>query len=120
MTLMASFPAVRERIKHWDEEVQKARRFSSEMEKLGPIQLGEKPHNHDLMFFEAPPLFKISEKHKKKGFFLYQALKARGIGGIKAGRTKIFKVSTYLLTNGEIDKVIQAFSEIIEENRTLL
>ncbi|MGC9310909.1 MAG: O-phospho-L-seryl-tRNA:Cys-tRNA synthase [Candidatus Aenigmatarchaeota archaeon] len=120
MTLIASFPAVKERVKHWGEEVQKARRFSQEMEKLGLIQLGEKPHNHDLMFFEAPILYEISERHRKKGFFLHSALKERGIGGIKPGRTKFFKVSTYLLTDGEIDRVIRAFSEIIEENRGLL
>jgi Sep-tRNA:Cys-tRNA synthetase len=120
MTLIASFPAVKERVIHWEEEVQKARRFSQEMEKLGIVQLGEKPHNHDLMFFEAPILYEISEKHKKKGFFLYQGLKERGIGGIKAGRTRVFKISTYRLTEKEIDKVISAFSEIIEENRGLL
>lgn len=120
ITMMASFPAVKERIKHWDKEVQKARRFSAEMEKLGFIQLGEKPHNHDLMAFETPRLYEISEKHKKKGFFLYQALKERGIGGIKPGKTKSIKLSTYQLTDAEINKVICAFRDIIEENKGLL
>jgi len=120
MTLMASFPKVVERTKHWDEEVKKARRFSVEMEKLGMVQLGEKPHNHDLMSFETPILYKISESHKKKGFFLHAALKERGIGGIKPGKTKVLKMSTYQLTNDEISKVVNAFREIIEENRELL
>ncbi len=115
-TLIASFPKVKERIKNWDKEVKKARYFSSEMEKLGINQLGEKPHNHDLLFFEAPTLYKISQKHKKRGYFLYHELKKRRITGIKPGLTKNFKISTYLLTKEEIDKVISAFREIIEEN----
>lgn len=113
-TLIASFPAVRERIKNWDKEVEKARYFSKEMEKLGLKQLGEKPHNHDLMFFETTVLHKISMKHKKRGYFLYHELKKRGIGGIKPGMTKNFKVSTYQLTKEEIDRVIEAFREIIK------
>ena len=113
---MASFPAVKERIKKWGDEVEKARYFSGEMEKLGMNQLGEKPHNHDLMSFETPILYELSKKHKKGGFFLYHELKKRGISGIMPGRTKGFKVSTYQLTREEIDKVISAFREIIEED----
>ena len=118
--MMASFPSVLERVKHWDKEVEKARKFSAEMEKLGFKQLGGKPHNHDLTTFETPILYEISEKHKKKGFFLYQALKEKGIGGIKPGKTKAIKISTYQLTDVEIDKVVSAFREIIEENKGLL
>jgi Sep-tRNA:Cys-tRNA synthetase len=120
ITMMASFPSVLERVKHWDKEVEKARKFSAEMEKLGFKQLGGKPHNHDLTTFETPILYEISEKHKKKGFFLYQALKEKGIGGIKPGKTKAIKISTYQLTDVEIDKVVSAFREIIEENKGLL
>jgi len=116
ITLIASFPVVKERIKHWDEEVEKARYFSREMEKLGLKQLGEKPHNHDLMFFEAKPIYEISKKHKKRGYFLYHELKKRGIGGIKPGLTKNFKVSTYQLTKKEIDRVVKAFEDIIKKN----
>ncbi len=114
VTLIASFPKVKERIKNWGEEVEKARLFSKEMEKLGLKQLGEKPHNHDLLFLEAEFLYEISRKHKKRGFFLYHELKKRGIGGIKPGVTKNFKVSTYQLTRKEINKVVQTFREIIE------
>lgn len=114
-TLIASFPEVKERIKDWNKEVEKARYFSRELEKLGLNQLGEKPHNHDLLFFEAPVLYEISKKHKKRGFFLYYELKKRGIGGIKPGLTKNFKLSTYLLTKEEIERVILAFREIIEK-----
>ncbi|RLJ01059.1 MAG: O-phospho-L-seryl-tRNA:Cys-tRNA synthase [Candidatus Aenigmatarchaeota archaeon] len=115
-TLIASFPKVKKRIENWDEEVEKAKYFSSEIEKLGIMQLGEKPHNHDLLFFEAPVLYEISQKHKKRGYFLHQELKKRGISGIKAGLTKNFKISTYQLTKKELDKVVSAFKEIIDEN----
>ncbi len=68
ITLMASFPHVRERVKLWAEEVEKARRFADGMEELGIRQLGEKPHKHDLMFFHAENLYEISKKAKEEGF----------------------------------------------------
>lgn len=114
LTLMASFPAVVERIRHWPEEVEKARAFSSEMEKLGMRQLGDRPHNHDLMFFLAENLFEISQKAKKGRYFLYRDLKERGISGIKPGLTRQFKLSTFGLSRGETDEVIRAFDEIIK------
>jgi Sep-tRNA:Cys-tRNA synthetase len=115
ITMMASFHKVKERIKKWEEEVKKARYFSEEVEKLGLKQLGEKPHNHDLMFFESEVFYEISKKHKKRGFFLFHELKARGIIGIKPGLTKNFKLSTYQLTKEELDYVINSFAEIIKK-----
>jgi Sep-tRNA:Cys-tRNA synthetase len=113
ITLMASFPSVVERVGRWDNEVKNARHFSSELEKIGGIrQWGEKPHNHDLMSFESEAYYKISERHKKSRFFLYSELKDRGIVGLKPGITKNFKVSTYGLTEEELQKVIDAFTEI--------
>jgi Sep-tRNA:Cys-tRNA synthetase len=113
MTLLASFPTVRERVAEWDREVEKARWFSKEMENLGMVQMGDKPHNHDLMFFETPVLYEIS-KHAKKGrFFLYKELKKRKIHGIKSGLTKYFKLSTYGLSEEDLRYVVDAFDEII-------
>lgn len=117
LTLMASFPAVVERVKHWQEEVEKARWFSAEMEKLGMMQQGEKPHNHDLMFFLAENLYQISLKAKKGRYFLYRDLKERGISGIKPGLTRQFKLSTYALTTEELEKALQAFADIIESHK---
>ena len=91
LTLMASFPAVVERIKHWDDEVEKARWFSSELEKLGMEQQGDRPHNHDLMFFEGNVFYDISQKTDR--YFLYRELKEKSIHGIKPGLTKNFKLS---------------------------
>lgn len=114
VTLMASFPHVKERIKRWDEEVRKARKFADGMEKLGIKQLGEKPHNHDLLFFNAENLYEISKRAKDGRFFLYRELKARRIHGIKPGLTRFFKLSTYMLSDEEIDYVLNAFREILE------
>ncbi len=113
LTMMASFPAVVERTKHWDDEVEKARKFSERMEAMGIEQQGDKPHNHDLMFFKAENLYEISKTAKKGRYFLYRDLKDRGICGIKPGLTKQFKLSTYQLTPGQVDRVLSAFEEII-------
>ncbi len=115
ITLMASFPHVKERVKRWKEEVEKARYFASKMEGLEIKQLGDKPHNHDLMFFHAENLYEISKRVKKGRFFLYRELKARKIHGIKPGLTRYFKLSTYGLSYEELDYVINAFAEILEK-----
>jgi len=113
LTLMASFDHVKERVKQWGQEVKKARWFSGEMEKLGIVQLGEKPHNHDLMFFESEVLYEISKRAKKGRYFLYRELKKRRIHGIKPGLTKHFKLSTYLVPEEDLETVIKAFEEIV-------
>jgi len=113
LVLMASFPYVKERVKHWNEEVEKARWFSHQMESLGGIkQLGDKPHNHDLMRFETPVLDKIAQKQKRRGYFLYEELLKRNIVGIKAGKTKTFDLSTYGLTREQLSYVIDSFKDI--------
>lgn len=116
IALIASFPFVKERVKRWDNEVKKARWFSSRMEALGNIkQLGDKPHNHDLIRFETPAFDKIAQKHKRRGYFLYDELLKRKIAGIKAGKTKAFDLSTYGLTEEQLKYVIEGFEDIINK-----
>jgi Sep-tRNA:Cys-tRNA synthetase len=116
LVLMTSFSYIKERVKHWDEEVEKARWFSSQMESLGDVsQLGDKPHNHDLMRFETPVLDKIAQKHKRRGYFLYEELLKRKIVGIKAGKTKSFDLSTYGLTKEQLTYVIDGFQDVINK-----
>ena len=117
MTLMASFPHIVERIKKWDKEVEKARWFAKEMERLEIRQLGEKPHNHDLMFFHAENLYRISKNVKKSRFFLYKELKKRKIHGIKPGLTRYFKLSTYLVPKEKLRMVLEAFEDVIKRPR---
>lgn len=115
VALMASFPKVKERVKQWDSEVENARWLVKQLEDVGVKQLGVRPTQHDVNFFESEILYKISEKHKKKNFYLYSELKERGVIGIKAGLTKNFKLSTYGKTREQVEHVAWAFRDIIEK-----
>jgi len=115
ITLMASFPSVVERVQHWDEQVAKAQWFSSELEKLGFQQLGEKPHKHDLLHFEAPLLHDISKRVRERGYFLYKELKERGIWGPQPGLTKAFHLSTFAASEEQLQFVIDSFKVILSK-----
>jgi Sep-tRNA:Cys-tRNA synthetase len=116
-TLMASFPKVVERVKHWDEEVEKARYFSEGIQKIDGIkQLGNKPKEHTLTHFESPSFHEVAQHHKRKGFFLYDALKKKKIMGIHPGLSKSFKVNTFGLTSPQVEYIVEVFQEIAEQN----
>ncbi len=115
LTLMSSFPYVVERVKKWDEEIKKTRYVVDELEKVGFKQLGIKPKEHDLIKFETPILDKIAKKDKRRGFFFYDELKKRGIGGIRAGVTKEIKMSVYGLEWEQVEYVVNSIKEIIEK-----
>ncbi|MBN1133643.1 MAG: O-phospho-L-seryl-tRNA:Cys-tRNA synthase [Methanosarcinaceae archaeon] len=119
MTMIASFPEVVRRTRKWDSEVADARWFSEKLKVMGLTQMGDRPHNHDLMFFEAPNLYEISKKVKKGRYFLYREMKARNIHGIKAGLTKYFKLSTYGVGREDLSVVLDAFDEIINKYEKL-
>ncbi|OYT35130.1 MAG: O-phospho-L-seryl-tRNA:Cys-tRNA synthase [Candidatus Aenigmarchaeota archaeon ex4484_52] len=116
ITLMASFDEVKKRVENWEMEVKKAQWFAKELEKLGFVLIGQKPHKHDLMFFKTDILYEISKKHKKKGYFLYYELKKRGIVGIKPGHTKSFKLSSYGISKEKLNIILDAFRDIIKQN----
>jgi Sep-tRNA:Cys-tRNA synthetase len=115
MTLMASFPYMEERVTHWDEQVSKAQWFSVELERLGFIQLGERPHRHDLLHFDAPALYEISKRVREKGYFLYKELKERGIWGPQPGLARSFKVSTFAADRQQLGFVIDSFKAILNK-----
>jgi len=115
MTLMASFSFVIERVQHWDEQVSKAQWFSAELEKLGFLQLGEKPHRHDLLHFDAPALYEISQRVREKGYFLYKELKERGIWGPQPGLARSFKLSTFAADRQQLECVIDSFKAILSK-----
>lgn len=117
LSLMASFEHLIERVKNWDLELEKTRKVVNELEPLGFKQIGERPRNHDIIRFETPILDEIAEKDKRRGFFFYEELKKRGIGGIRRGVTKEFKMSVYGLTNTQVDYVINSMKSIINELR---
>lgn len=116
-TLMASFPAVVERVTHWDEQVSKAQWFSSAMEGIGFQQLGEKPHRHDLLVFETPSLFEISQRVRERGYYLYKEMESRGIWGIKPGQTKALELSTFAANREQLAQVVEAFKDVLAKYR---
>jgi len=115
MTLLASFPTVAKRVQEWPKQIEKAQWLSAEMEKLGIKQLGEKPHHHDLMFFESEALYKISQNHKEGAYFLYHELKEKNIWGIKPGLTRHFKLSTFAEPKEKLKIVINTFKDILQK-----
>mgnify|MGYP000362526331 CR=1 FL=1 len=116
VTLMASFPHVVERVKNWEEEVKKARYLVDQLEKIeGTKQLGIKPKQHTLIHVESMGFYKISQTHRRRGFFLYEELKKRKIVGIQPGLTKHFKFNVYGLTWDQVKYVAESFLEIAEK-----
>jgi len=81
--MMASFPRVLERVKHWDSEVEKSRRVVDSIRSIeGTRILSEEPRNHTLTRVDTIHSFdKVAQTHKKRGFFLSSALRARGSRG---------------------------------------
>ncbi len=120
MTMIASFPHVVKRTRKWENEVADARWFSSKLKDMGMHQMGDNPHDHDLMFFEAPVLYDISQKAKKGRYYLYRELKERNIHGIKSGLTKYFKLSTYQVGRDSLSYVADSFEEIIEKYQKMV
>lgn len=115
-TLMASFPSVVERVRNWDEEVKKARFAVRELERIeGTRQLGAKPKEHTLIHLENDGFYKISQKHRRKGWFLHNELKKRSVVGVQPGLTKHFEINTYGLTWDQIRYAVSAFQEIAEK-----
>ena len=115
ITLMASFPYVKERLNQWDEQVCKTQWFSAELEKLGFIQLGDKPHRHDLLHFDSPALYEISKRVRERGYFLYKELKERGIWGPQPGLARSFKLSTFAADRQQLGFVIDSFKAILKK-----
>jgi Sep-tRNA:Cys-tRNA synthetase len=116
LSLMASFPHVVERVKGWGEEVEKARHLVSVLEQIeGTKQLGIKPKQHTLVHIESQGLWRASQNHPRRGYFLYEELKERKIVGIQPGLTKHFKLNTYGLSWEQVKYVGDAFLEIAKK-----
>jgi Sep-tRNA:Cys-tRNA synthetase len=116
MTLIASFPEVVARVERWGEELEKVRFLVSELEKIeGVAQVGARPKQHTLTHVETEGFYRVSQAHKRKGFFLYDELRDRKIVGIQAGLSRHFKFNTYGLTWDQVRYVRDAFFEIAEK-----
>jgi Sep-tRNA:Cys-tRNA synthetase len=114
IAMMASFPAVKERVKRWGEEVEKSNYFVKEFLKInGNKILSEMPRKHTLTKVDTTESFdKVAKKHKRKGFFLSDELKERKIIGEFFGATRLWKLNTYGLNWDQIKYLAWAFKDI--------
>jgi Sep-tRNA:Cys-tRNA synthetase len=113
ISAMYAFPHVTGRVEKWEEELEKTRWFIREMTKIGGVKLlGEQPHRHHLLHFETPVFWEISQRHKRKGFFLADEMIERGFVGLQRGLTKNIKLSIYGFSWDEVRRVRDAFHEI--------
>lgn len=115
--LMASFPSVKERVKHWDEELKKINFFVKEFLKIeGNKVLSELPRKHTLTKVDTSETFgKVAEKHKRRGYFFTDELKKRKIVGLFPGSTRSWKLNTYGLTWKQVEYLVNALKEIAKK-----
>lgn len=117
VAMMASFPAVRERTKHWDDEVRKSNFFIDRLLAIeGSACISEYPRKHALSKVDTTGSFDtVARTHKRKGYFLSDELSKRGIVGEFAGATRAWKLSTYGLSWRQVEYLADAFDEIAEK-----
>lgn len=116
--MMASFPHVKERVKHFDMALANNKIVTDALLSIdGTKILSEMPRKHTLTRIDTIGSFdKVADIHKKRGFFLSGALSDKGITGIIPGATKVWKFNTYGVTQKQAVYVARAFVNIAQEN----
>ena len=116
--MMASFPQVKERVKHFDRELENNRRvLEALLSVTGTKILSEYPRNHTLTRVDTIASFDtVAESHRKRGFFLSSALEEKGIVGVIPGATKVWKFNTYGITQQQAAFLADAFVAVALEN----
>jgi Sep-tRNA:Cys-tRNA synthetase len=116
--LMASFPHVKERVKHFDRELaNNSIVVDAFLSVEGTKILSEYPRRHTLTRVDTIASFdKVAESHKKRGFYLSSDLEGKGITGIIPGATKIWKFNTYGMTGKQARYLADAFVAVAREN----
>ena len=116
--MMASFPHVKERVKHFARELENAGIVADALRSIaGTAILSEYPRKHTLTRVDTTASFDtVAETHKKRGFYLSGALGEKGITGIIPGATRVWKYNTYGMTTPQAQYVAQVFVDIAREN----
>jgi len=116
--LMASFPQVKERVKHFDRELENNRIVMEALLSVeGTKVLSEYPRRHTLTRVDTIGSYdKVAESHKKRGFYFSSSLEDKGITGVIPGATKIWKFNTYGMTGKQALHLADAFVAIAGEN----
>lgn len=115
--MMASFPHVKKRVKEFDTQVEYINRIVDALLTIeGTKVMSEYPRKHTLTRMDTTNSFDtIAKTHKKRGFFLTSSLKERGIAGILAGSTRVWKCNSYGINAGQADCIANAFIDIAKE-----
>lgn len=116
--MMASFPQVKERVKHFDRELANNRIVTEALRSIdGTIVLSEYPRKHTLTRIDTTASFDtVAKAHKKRGFFLSAALAEKGVVGIIPGATRVWKFNTYGMTTVQAEYLAQVFVGIAVEH----
>jgi Sep-tRNA:Cys-tRNA synthetase len=116
--MMASFPHVKERVKHFEKELANTRVvLDGLLSVAGTKMLSEVPRKHTLTRIDTTNSFDVvAQAHKKKGFFFSSALEERGVIGIIPGATRVWKCNTYGMTGAQAKYLAQVFVDIAREN----
>jgi len=118
MTLMASFPEVvrRTQKQNAEEESKKINHVIDNIKNIEGIEiLGKLPKIHPLTSIKTDIFAEIAKVHPRKGFFVRDEFKERGIIGMLPGISKEMKFSTYGLTWTQINQFSNAFIEIVKK-----
>ena len=114
LSMIASFPRVKERTAAWDEEVQKSNYFMEQFLRIqGSKVLSQWPRKHTLTKVDTTGSFDVvARSHKRRGFFFSDELKDRGIIGEFAGATRTWKLNTFGQSWDQIKYTCEAFLDI--------
>lgn len=117
ITMMASFPKIKERVKDWDEELEKANYLMEEFLKIeGNKILSEMPRKHTIVKVDTRDSYdQIAKDHDRRGYFFYDELKERGIIGIFPGATRTWKMNTFGLTWDQVEHLAESFKDIAKK-----
>lgn len=115
--MMASFPHVKKRVREFDSQVRHVNRIVDALLTIeGTKVQSEYPRKHTLTRMNTTESFDLVAKtHKKRGFFLTSALRERGIVGILAGSTRVWKFNSYGITEEQAGYVADAFVDIAQQ-----
>ncbi|HYA32443.1 MAG TPA: O-phospho-L-seryl-tRNA:Cys-tRNA synthase [Candidatus Bathyarchaeia archaeon] len=114
LAMMASFPTVKRRVEEWQQHVAKSNYVVDALLDIkGNACVSEYPRKHTLSKVDTTGSFDtVARTHKRRGFFLSDELKQRGIVGAFSGATRAWKLNTYGLSWDQIRYVADAFKEI--------
>lgn len=118
ITLMASFPEILKRTQKEvvEEESKKINYVIDNIQKIKGVRvMGKLPKVHPLTNIKTDSFEEIAQTHPRRGFFVREEFKERGIIGMAPGISKDMKFNTYGLTWDQIKHLTNAFLEIAEK-----